>query len=143
MLEPRPIRRAATTSGWRHPVVPFPWKAFGQQDPAADREAPKRDDLLTPTAVDWQRRGPARAVVLHQGDVQRLASAEAAEAQAELPGVVDGFVSRQHSTLDHERCRVVGRVHRQLEVKDRLTRRLRKRHTKEATPSRIADARER
>src|SRR5712691_12529840 len=125
MLQPRPIRRTATTSGWAHPVVPFPWKAFGQQDPAADREAPKRDDLLTPTAVDLQGRGPARAVVLHQRDVQRLASAEAAKPQSQLVRGGHRFLPRQDSGLDDERRRVIdrtpaARVHRQLEVENWL-----------------------
>src|SRR5712691_8118059 len=128
MLEARPICRTATPSGGSHPVVPLAGESFGQQDPAADREAPKRDDLLTPTAVDRQRRGPARTVVFHQRDVERLTSAEAAQPQSQLVRRGYRFLPRQDSCLDHERRRIIdrtpaARVYRQLVVKDRLARR--------------------
>src|SRR3977135_3678668 len=125
MIEPGMVRGTATPGRRSDPVVPLTGESFGQQDATARRELCERNHLLAPDAVDRECRGPARTVIFHQGDVQSLTGAEAAQSQSKVLRARDRFLSGLDARLDHERRRVVrgtpaARVDGQLEVEDGL-----------------------
>src|SRR4030088_1151375 len=110
MIEPGTIGRAATPARRSDPVVPLTGEPFGPQDATARRELGERDHVLAPSAVNLERRGPARAVIFHQRDVQRLTGAESTESQTKVLGVRDRFLTGLDARLDDERRRVVRRT---------------------------------
>src|SRR5438093_13616023 len=93
MLEPRAVRGTTAPVRRSNPVIPLARESFRQQHATARRELRERNGALTPGAVHRYRRRPARAVILHQRDMQRLPGAEAVQTQPNVFRGGDGFLS--------------------------------------------------